>query len=307
MSEAVYDVELAAHLDAAVARVEQTFRDFAPHLARELFDWLRALAPDGHVAGYFRHEHRFPMLLLPWWVSGAAGIREDGRFQADVVYSTVAGYLTVRLLDDTLDGNGPASSLLPASVVLQSEFQHAYAGHFAVDHPFWDLFRRQWYAAADFARDQHAARDFDRRVAHRLGPALIPIAAVAYRACRPDLLEEWKPSLDKLARLEQLLDDITDWLPDSERDAPNYLLALHADRAREGEPLVAWILRDGLAHAQDLARSWLAELESGARGLGSAGFASFLAGRGALLQEMRAETDPGLAELARLRAAFDPA
>ena len=296
---------LDQHLDAAVVRLEQTFSAHAPHLAPALFDWLRTLAPEARIADYFRHEHRFPMLLLPWWVRDASGLTDDRRFQADVVYSTVAGYLAIRLLDDTLDGSSSrASTLLPASVVLQSEFQHAYTRHFAGDHPFWDLFRRQWYGAADFAFDHEGARDFAGRVAHRLGPALIPMAAVAHRAGRPDLLEQWTPCLGKLARLEQLLDDITDWLPDSERGAPNYLLALHAERARDGEPLVAWIIRDGLAQGQTLARRWLAELASGAERLGSAGFAGFLARRGALLQEMRAETDPGLAELARLRGAF---
>lgn len=304
--DVVREADLGPHLDAAVARLEQTFRDLAPHLAPELFAWLRALAPDEKLAGYFRHEHRFPMLLLPWWMSRAGGISEDRRFQEDVVYSTVAGYLAVRLLDDTLDGGAArTSSLLPAGVVLQSEFQHAYTAYFAGDHPFWDLFRRQWYGAADFARDQEAARDFGRRVAQRLGPALIPMVAVAYRASRSDLLDAWRPFLGKLARLEQLLDDITDWLPDSERGAPNYLLALHAERAREGEPLEVWILRDGLAHAQDLARSWLTDLQAEAGSLGSTGLNAFLAGRGALLEEMRAETDPGLAELDRLRAAFE--
>lgn len=299
-----YDAELSDHLDRAARRLEATLLGYAPHLAPAVLAWFRGLAPGGEVASYYRHERRFPMLLLPRWLSRALGTSGDTRFQEDLVYSTVAGYAAIRLLDDTLDGAEPRFELLPAGVILQAEFQRALGPYFAGDHPFWEIFRRQWYGAADFAGDHEGTRDFDCRVDRRLGPALIPLAAVAYRAERADRLGVWTDFLGRLARVEQLLDDLTDWLVDSAGGAPNIVLAAYPARAQPGEPVEAWMLRDGLGYGQDLAEAWLDDLAAAAGPLDSPEVAGFLARRRAIVQELRAETGPGLRELARLREAF---
>lgn len=305
-SDPLYDAELSGHLDAAARRLEATLLDFAPHLAPTALDWLRSLAPNGEIADYFRHEFRFPMLLLPWWLSDTLGMRGDRRFHGDLVYSTICGYCAVRLLDDTLDGARVRPDLLPAGVILQSEFQGVLVEYFPGNHPFWDLFRRQWYGAADFAADHEAARGFEERVKRRLGPAIIPVAAVAYRAERVDRMASWTDLVGRLARVEQLLDDITDWLVDSQHQAPNVVLEAYPKRANQDEPVEAWMLRDGLGRGLELAEAWLQEVAAVAAPLRSAGLDAFLRRRQAIVKQFRDDTAPGLRALALLRSAFPP-
>ena len=289
----MYDPRLIHHITAGIHQLETTLRDHAPHLAPGLTAWLNA--------GYFTHENRFPMLLLPWWLSEQAGIQGEDDFQGDVVRSTIAGYLAIRLIDDTLDGAKVDKSLLSANLIFVSEFQRAYDTYFPTGHPFWGVFTGAWYGAADFAADHKAARDFDARVAGRLGPALIPMAAVAHHASRPGLFDRWSPFLGSLSRFEQLLDDITDWVPDAERGAPNYMLAL----CPPGEPVAPWVMQEGLKICLDRADQWLGELRGVAESLESEGARAFLRARSLLVVEMREELEPGLDVLAKLRAAFE--
>jgi len=302
--DTLYDAELSGHIDAAATRLEKTLLDLTPHLAPIALEWLRSLSPDREIANYFRHEFRFPMLLLPWWLSDGLGRRGDRRFQRDLVYSTVCGYGAVRLLDDTLDGTRVRPDLLPAGVILQGEFQGAFVEYFPGGHPFWDRFRRHWYGAADFAADHEGARDFEERVKRRLGPAMIPVAAVAYRANRVELLAPWTDLVGRLARVEQLLDDVTDWLVDWQRQAPNRVLEAYPGRAVGDEPVEAWMLREGLTRGLDLADSWLNELVPAAASLESAGLDAFVERRQAIVRQLRLETAPGLRELELLRSAF---
>jgi hypothetical protein len=301
----MYDPELTDHIEQASKRLEATLTERAPHLAPHALSWIQSIAPKGTLASYFMHERRFPMLLLPWWLAEKTGTRHEGAFHGDVIYSTIAGYLSIRLLDDALDTATIDKGLLPLGVVLNGEFQRALAPHVPPDSPFWELFTTHWYGAADFAPDHEAAHDFDLRVARRLGPSLIPLAAVAHHSRRLDLFDPWRDLLHALARLEQLLDDVTDWVPDFERGAPNILLAYHGARAEPGEPLAVWVLRDGLGHTLTLARTWLDHLTARASLLQSPGLHRFIESRRELIAELQRETGPGLGELARLRSAFD--
>lgn len=300
----MYDPELTNHIEQASQRLEATLRNEAPHLAPHARAWFESLAPEGTLASYFRHERRFPMLLLPWCLAEQAGSRNETRFHADVAYSTISGYLSIRLLDNALDTATIEPRLLPLGVILNGEFQRAYVSHFPAGHPFWEAFTARWYGAADFAYDHEGAHDFERRVERRLGPSLIPLAAVAHQAGQIDLLRPWGELLRHLGRLEQTLDDITDWVPDAERGAPNILLASYEVRSEPGEPLAAWVLRDGLSHTLGLAQTWLDEIAENASQLGSPGVQRFIESRKALIAELRADTEPGLRELARLRGAF---
>lgn len=300
----MYDPALTNHIEQASKRLEATLIERAPQLATHARAWFESIAPEGTLVRYFTHERRFPMLLLPWCLAEKAGSRNAGRFLEDVACSTISGYLSIRLLDDALDSATIDPGLLPLGVILNGEFQRAYVSHFAAEHPFWETFTARWYGAADFACDHEGARDFDLRVERRLGPALIPLAAVAHQAGRLDLLGPWSEHVRHLGRLEQTLDDITDWVPDAERGAPNILLASYETRSEPGEPLAAWVLRDGLAHSLGLAENILEEATQQAIQLGSPGLNQFLDSRKALIAELRADTAPGLRELSRLRGAF---
>lgn len=299
-----YDPELAAHLDAAIVRSEGTFRRYAPHLAAPVFDRLRSMAPDGQLAGYFRHEYRFPMLLLPWWLSRQLGMDTDAEFQADVAYSTIAGYCHIRILDDLVDGGPLIPELAAGSTIFQAEFQRVYARWFPSRHAFWDSFRAQWYGAADFAIDHPAAHDFEQRVSRRLGPVLIPLTAVAGRAELPsDRLTPWREVTSAVGRAEQVLDDLFDWPEDARRAGPNCVLAARTDLS---EPIESWMIREGVAGGLDRADGLLDALAAVASPIGSAGLDGFIERRKGLVRRLRADLTPGLRQLDRVREAFRP-
>lgn len=307
---AAYDAELLALVRAGEERLVAALRRDTPALAARLLPWLESLSATGRLADYFTHPRRFPMLLLPWWVAEAAGTRGDRRFHGDVVYSTMSAYYYVRLIDDVVDARGsPGLELLPAAAFLHTECLTPYLSWFAGDSPFWTYYREIWMRATDAAADDVAApvvdlESFADRAVRRIGPATIPMAAVCLRAGRPDLLEPWSGFVRDLCRVEQLLDDFTDWRHDAERGLGNLLLAEGARRARAGEPVEAWVLRDGLLWALATAREWATALRGRADALGSAAAERHLAGRLALIAEAEAEVGPGVAAYRRLDEAF---
>ena len=292
-------------IEAGASRLSDTLRTQAPHLATPVAEWLEGIAPAGKLAGYFTHENRFPMLSIPWWIADAVGVPSTDPLRADVIYSTMAGYCSIRLIDDLLDGATARLDLVPALAVFHSEFQFPYQRYFPAEHPFWELFRARWFGAADFARDHPSTSDFEIRVRHRLGPAEIPVAAVLFHAGRLDQVGSWGQLLNRIGRVEQLLDDLTDWLDDHRRKAPNIVLANHRARAQPNEGLEPWMLREGYQTAIDLASTWLNELATAARPFGVVSLDQFIARREAMVRQMATEVAPGLAALAELRSAFD--
>ncbi len=88
--------------------------------------WMRSLST-AEPADYFTHPEAFPMLLLPWWMEESISGSADPAFQSEIAYSSVCGYYFVRLLDDLMDGdNPPPAPVLPAMIVLHTEFQQTY-------------------------------------------------------------------------------------------------------------------------------------------------------------------------------------
>ena len=85
--------------DAVMGLLDRLKRN-APVLGGHADIWVRALAGDAPPERYFLHPRAFPAVLLPWRAEEAIHGRPSRAFERDVIYSTVAGYYFVRLVDD---------------------------------------------------------------------------------------------------------------------------------------------------------------------------------------------------------------
>ena len=136
----------------AVARIERRLSEGAPSLATPTLAWMRALAGDAPAERYFLHPAAFPMLLLPWWMEGSMNGSPTREFQADLAYSTICGYYAIRMIDDIMDRDAePDPRVLPALLVLHTEFERTYHRYLAADDPFWELLSAATYTGAETA------------------------------------------------------------------------------------------------------------------------------------------------------------
>ena len=298
-------------IEAGAARLEETIRTETPGLAEPALAWIRSLTLTNRLADYFHHPLRFPMLRLPGWAVEHEAPNHRALF-ADTIYSTMAGYYHIRLLDDLVDRQtGAPLELLPLAALFHTEFQSAYLPHFPAASPFWPVFRHRWLGLADatVARpapgpDQAAAL-FARATA-TVGAVVIPLRALTLGMGVPERFDQWEPVVLELARIDQLMDDVLDWQPDLARSQPNLLLADGAERAQPGESSAAWVVREGYRRGLAAVRKRLNELTPAATALGSAPLLGFLAGRRAAADALEDETSAGLAQLASLAVWFDP-
>jgi hypothetical protein len=278
-----YPPQLRALVATAFERLEAQLRDATPVLAEHLLAWARRLPGDEPAERYFTDARAFPMLLLPWWLEATISAEHDLAFQSDVARSTISGYYFVRLIDDLMDGDravpGP---VLPALIVLHAEFQAAYQAWFAAQHPFWGDFHAASDAAAETASRDAALESvdleaFERIAARKISGALVPLAAVAHRHGRPDVLPPWSAFVDRLGRWHQMVNDTLGWTGDLARARPTYLLS-EARRRRPGAP-AAWIIGPGLEWAHDRIERWMEELLAVADTLAAPPVRSYLEAR----------------------------
>lgn len=298
-------------LIGALRRLPARLGQVAPYLADQVTAWMRGLAAAPDPADYFRNPLGFPLLRLPWWLGQTLAPAPDDTFQADLVYSTVNGYYFIRLVDNLMDGHALGErELLPALAFFHTEFQSAYQAYFEADHPFWELFRAVWFGAAEVtARDAGLADidldAFQLYAGRKVSAAKIPLAAVCWRAGRPEHLAPWAQFVDTLGRWHQMWNDVFDWSKDLRHGTATYFLSEARRRKRPGEPAAAWVVREGFAWGVAGLHTGLAEAQAQAATLGSPGLAAYLERRGALLRQQQAEVAPGLAALAQLAVVMD--
>jgi hypothetical protein len=277
-----YPAELRALLRRAFARMNRRLRDGAPTLSVHALAWVRSLSGGGPPETYFMHQRAFPMLLLPWWLESAVRRGPARRFHGDVVYSTVAGYYFVRMIDDLMDREiPPEPSVLPAMIFFHTEFQLTYQRWFAQGHPFWSALTAASLTAADTAsRDaQLAAIDREQFVtvsARKIAGAKIPIAAVCHRYERPDLLRPWSRFVDLLGCWHQMRNDIQGWSRDLERGRRTYFLSEASSRADASASVAEWVIDEGLAWGFAELDGWMDEVLRLGRQLGSGPLVAYL-------------------------------
>jgi hypothetical protein len=279
-----YPAPLRSITAAAVERLGTRLSGMAPTLGEHANRWMRSLAGDAPPERYFLHPRAFPAVLLPWLADKAIRGKPSAAFQRDVVYSTVAGYYFVRLIDDVMDGEAVSPPAIPLLIVLHAEFEQAYHRHFPAGHPFWDDLARSSYQAAETAsRDAGQQRitrgHFLASSARKVAGAKIPIAAVCHHAGRPELVAPWSDFVDLLGRWHQMLNDMLGWSRDLQRGTPTYFLSEAADRAGPDGSIAEWIVNQGYGWGIDQLQPWMGELKASARDLGSPSLVRYLEGR----------------------------
>ncbi|HUP20241.1 MAG TPA: hypothetical protein VM778_09850, partial [Gemmatimonadota bacterium] len=278
-------------VERAVERSAERLRERAPSLAARVIPWTNARWPSGRAADYFLQPDRFPFLLLPEWARRTIGAEPDREFEQDLVHSSVNGYWFVRLLDDAMDEPDLVDpALLPALAFFHAEFQSPYHRWFASGHPFWEEFDAAWAGAADAVSADAGRRDVDRAefeavAARKMAAARIPLAAVLHRQGRLDLSPAWGDVCDRLARFEQLFDDVIDWSRDLRRGGSTWFLTEARRRSAPAESVTGWVAREGLEWGMSTLREWIADARTRAEEIGSADLIAHLERREAAAME----------------------
>jgi hypothetical protein len=310
----MYDPTLSHIIDAAFARLYAGMAEAAPFMAPQVSAWMRDAGRETvEPAERFKHPDSFPMLLLPWWLEGTLRPTPDPSFQEDLVFSTLNGYLFIRLIDNVMDGHTTVEPrLLPALGLFHTHFQAPYQRYFGPEHPFWAFFKAVWFTSADITIRDAGSTEIDGELfvqvaAQKTCAVKIPLAAVCYHLERPDLLAPWSQLTDLFGCWHQMLNDLFDWRRDMEHQTPTYFLAEAARRRGPAESVAEWVIREGFGWGMGLLHAWMAEIETLAAGLGSPDLAAYLNARQAMLLERKAKVDAGLQGMRRLVAALQKA
>lgn len=288
-------------------RVAVELEESMPHAALDTGRWLRGLSPTGRAEDRFRDPLMFPLLQLPWWLERHLVAEADPALQEDILYSSLNGYYFIRLIDDLMDAHrGASPRILPAAAHFHCEFIGTYQKRFGGDPGFWGPARRHWSRCNDSVAEEAraAALDLDRFLdlaSRKFCAAKIPLVAVCAHHSRRGDLEGWESLCDALGACYQMMDDLFDWLRDSRADRPTtFLLSEAARRARPGEALLDWMVREGWSWGVEQVENRFDVLEERALEVGSRDVVAHLDATRHLFRERAADIAAGFAEMAKL-------
>lgn len=282
-------------------RVTDALRGSGSTLGPRMDAWVRGLVPAGDPWTYMLHPRSFPALRLPWLLETAAAGRADPDFQEDLIASSIAGYLYIRLMDQVMDErDAPERVLLPALNVLHLAFLEPYLRRFPVPHPFQDTLKRLWCLSADLTLRDEVHVDPDEAeyrftTGRKNCAARIPLEAVLHRHGRDDLRGPWTRFFEAFGAWHQMEDDVLDWVVDTNLGHETFFLAEARRRAAPDGTPGTWILGDGLPWAFDLLARWWADVRDAAGPLGSPGLETYLDQRAAVHARLRTEVQGSLA------------
>src|SRR5579871_608093 len=226
-----------------------------PVIATQVSQWLALRCDSGQPEDYFIRPESLPLLVLPWWLEKTIHSEIDIAFQTDLMYSTINGYYFSRMLDDLMDGHEVHRAAAPALYPFYIRFLTTYFKYFAYSEPFWSEVHRNVIFTAEAAAVETTLEAIDEAEflkvsARKTAAGVIPMAAVCFRYCRPDLLAAWEAMFVRLARWHQMRDDVLDWSADYELRHRTWLLS-EAERQRAGrESVPEWIGRQGFRWAK---------------------------------------------------------
>jgi hypothetical protein len=305
-----YSKPLQDMISFATGRLDDELTRHVPFLAGRVGSWMSGLAVGAHPVSRLVTPEMFPMFLLPWWLARTLRADPEEAFESDLVYSTINGYYSIRLIDDIMDGEGASTiDLLPVAAFFHSRFQRSYSRHFGPDHDFWIDFDASWLGSAELAYRDQCLVDVDHpafaAVAGRKSCAShVPVAAVCHHYGRSDLILPWIGLCDLFGCFHQMLDDFVDWRRDALSRRPTLFLTEARRRKDPDETLFSWVLREGCMWAFSELERWMEHLRETAEGLGSVEASRYLTRRGLALRDWKKELIGGMHELARLRQLF---
>ncbi len=302
MSELPADPVLEAALERLRERLSRT-----PALETLVAPWLKS------HRSRLRHAGFVPIFTLPRWVQEALSGRVDATWDDELTYSTLCGYLFIRLTDDIVDEQNDAARRAALALgVFDYEFQRPYREFFDVDYDFWQRFERDWAWSLDMTAEDLTVRitdreHFERVAAGKLGAIRIPVTAACHLAGRDDAVGPWLELCDAISRLYQFADDLTDWQADFAAGRNSWLLSEAEVRRDPGETLSAWMIRSGYDWARQRLDEGEEQANAAAQAVGSvvaqAHVREFKQGLIRKLEELR----PALSRLAALASALDSA
>ena len=302
----IYNIELESIITGAFTILDSSLNEIPPFLAQQARDWLQALSGDIPSQTVYKHPESYPMLLFPWWAAESLHLEPDPAFQTDLAYSTINGYYAIRMIDNLMDGHHTTEmQILPLLNFFYTEFQRPYQRCFSYEHPFWQDFRRIWFASAEATIKDAEAQNIDLEhfthiTAQKTCAVQIPVAAICHRARQPEHLIDWIRFIDLFGCWHQMFNDIFNWRKDLKLNTATYFLSEAQRRKAPGETETEWIMQEGFAWGIDRLEAWMIELKAQRVLQESPGLMDYLALRAALLTEKRAEVEKGFNSAARL-------
>ena len=219
--------------------------------------WLATRCDLSHPEDYFLHSQSLAILGFPWWLEESLCGAANPSFQADMMFSTINAYYFTRMLDDMMDGHAIERAAMPALYPFHLRFMRPYQKYFDYSSAFWCEFERILMitveaVAGEASLEKITEEDFIRFSARKPAAAVIPLAAVCVHYGRIDMLAPWESVLTSFARWHQMRDDIMDWNSDMQAGQPSWLLTEAARRRNAGEPVAAWMGREGFRWAKNV-------------------------------------------------------
>lgn len=294
---------LKREVNFALRKIDRKLSRQSSWFASKIMGWIRSLSPTAEVTDAFCSVWMFPMFLLPIWIAETLDPTVDLDFHSDLIYSTLNGYLYIRLLDNVMDtGSSRELHLLPASAFFHTEFHGFYQRYFDCSHPFWHCFDSFWLASSEAVMREIGLQNIDigqfRAIAaKKLCAAKIAVAATCYRYSRPDLLQLWMQFMDRMAYCWQFADDLFDWKTDLQRGGCTYFLSTAQLRKKASESVETWVAREGFGWGIQVLQTWSVDLKHAAAGLHSSGLNQYLKSRTAMLRRQARKMCCGLTSL----------
>src|SRR5208283_3747035 len=236
LDQDIWSLEFSAAAGRAFHRAITDLGYRCPVITEQTSKWLALRCDLGHLEDYFIKPESLPILALPWWLEKTIHREVDIAFQTDLMYSTINGYYFTRMLDDLMDGHQIDRAAVPALYPFYTQFLSTYFKYFQYSDPFWREFERSLMATAEAAAVETTLETIDEAEflkvsAQKTAAGVIPMVAVCFRYCRPDLLAPWEGLFARLARWHQMRDDVLDWSSDHELHNRTWLLS-EAERRR---------------------------------------------------------------------------
>lgn len=262
-------------LISGIKKLEENLARHSALFASTVGRWMSQLSPSGGAEQYLSDFWMFPMIQLPLWMASSFSSRLDYTFHSRLTYSTINGYLFIRLVDNIMDKHHEEDSrLLPAIAFFQTEFQSAYGSYFKAIHPFWRRYRSLWFRSNEAAiREKDLASldlaQFREVSASKLSAVQIPLVATAYHYHKLKKLDQWLRFSEDIARCWQFADDLFDWYSDSSAGRVTYFVSEGIKRKRVDETLGGWVAREGFEWGIQTLQEWGSQARNAARSFGN--------------------------------------